>query len=36
MFADFKFSTMKTQVSAYSNLMQKSVFKFSVTDISFC
>ena len=32
MFVDFKFSTMKTQVSAYLNPMQNSVFQFSVAD----
>ena len=32
MFVDFKFSTIKTQVGAYLNLMQNSVFQFSVAD----
>ena len=35
MFVEFKFSTMKTQVSAYWNLMQNLVFQFSVADFHF-
>ena len=32
-FVDFIFSKMKTQVSAYLNPMQNSVFQFSVADL---
>ena len=32
MFVNFKFSTMKTQVSVYLNPMWNSVFQFSVAD----
>ena len=35
MFINFKFSTMKVQVSAYLNLMQNLVCQLSVADFHF-
>ena len=35
MFVDFKFSTVKAQVSAYWNVMQNLALQFSVADFHF-